>query len=496
MTATLPVERPITAPGRTARRWPDAGLGVLVGGALAFIAARPLVDNSFLTHLATGRVMLDSGLPATNPFLYSSSEFPIPSWFWSAVLGVTDELAGGTGLRVLTSAIAAALGLVIVRLTRPSAVVGAAGGAAVGGAAGERTLLSVLLPVACALITLMLFVNARPQLPGYLLLALTVLVVGERRSVWWLVAVFALWVNVHGTWFYGIAVLALLVAAQAIDDRRVTARQVGWVGAALGGVLLGGLAQPRSFETVLLPIEQFGDERSREALSRYVEWQPAGFAHPLTWLLVAMGLVAVVGAVRARRWGVLVGSAGLFAMGLSAGRLLPLAAITLVPWVADGVRSMQGVSLPGDRVQRVLAGVGVAFGVAALAWSIATPAYDLSPYPVTAVDWLEARGLAGDTQVKVLTHDFAGNYLDWRFEDRANTFVDDRPGAEASIDYSKMLYSEDGWQDSLDRADADVVIWRTEDPLASELSEPGWYRAGEFGEFTVICRSSIAVRCR
>ncbi len=209
-----------------------------------------------------------------------------------------------------------------------------------------------------------------------------------------------------------------------------------------------------------------------------------------------MGLVAVVGAVRARRWGVLVGSAGLFAMGLSAGRLLPLAAITLVPWVADGVRSMQGVSLPGDRVQRVLAGVGVAFGVAALAWSIATPAYDLSPYPVTAVDWLEARGLAGDTQVKVLTHDFAGNYLDWRFEDRANTFVDDRPGAEASIDYSKMLYSEDGWQDSLDRADADVVIWRTEDPLASELSEPGWYRAGEFGEFTVICRSSIAVRCR
>ncbi len=252
MTATLPVERPITAPGRTARRWPDAGLGVLVGGALAFIAARPLVDNSFLTHLATGRVMLDSGLPATNPFLYSSSEFPIPSWFWSAVLGVTDELAGGTGLRVLTSAIAAALGLVIVRLTRPSAVVGAAGGAAVGGAAGERTLLSVLLPVACALITLMPFVNARPQLPGYLLLALTVLVVGERRSVWWLVAVFALWVNVHGTWFYGIAVLALLVAAQAIDDRRVAARQIGWVGAALGGVLLGGLAQPRSFEVVLL----------------------------------------------------------------------------------------------------------------------------------------------------------------------------------------------------------------------------------------------------
>ncbi|HPU39686.1 MAG TPA: hypothetical protein PLS63_08940, partial [Microthrixaceae bacterium] len=75
-------------PART--RWPDAGIGVLVAGLLGFIAARPLSDNSFLTHLATGRLMLDGSMPTTNPFLYSSSEFPIPSWLWSAVLGVVD----------------------------------------------------------------------------------------------------------------------------------------------------------------------------------------------------------------------------------------------------------------------------------------------------------------------------------------------------------------------------------------------------------------------
>ena len=89
---------------------------------------------------------------------------------------------------MLTAALAGVLGLVVVRLTRP--VTG-----------GERTLLSVVLPATCVVITLMPFVNARPQLPGYLFLALTVLVATERRSGWWLVAVFALWANVHGTWF-------------------------------------------------------------------------------------------------------------------------------------------------------------------------------------------------------------------------------------------------------------------------------------------------------
>jgi hypothetical protein len=481
-----PVEPDRSTPEPSRRRWPDAGLGVLVAGFLAFIAARPLADNSFLTHLATGRLMLGEGLPAQNPFLYSSTDFPVPSWLWSAVLAVVDLAGGGTGIRILTAAMAGALGLLVVRLTRPDPD------------GPSRTLLSIVLPAVCVVITLMPFVNARPQLPGYVLLALTVMVVKERRAAWWLIPIFGVWVNVHGTWFYGLAVLGLVLVAQALDDHRVELRQVLCVAWAAVGVLLGGLAQPEPFQTVLLPLDQFGDERSREALSSYVEWQPAGFDHPLTWLLIAMGLVAVYGAVGrgARRWGVLVGSLGLVAMGMSAGRLLPLAAITLVPWVASGIGGLEGVGLPGRKVQQAFVALGGTLAVIALVWTVATPAYDLSRYPVTAVDWLEARGLAGDPGVKVLSHDYVGNYLDWRYEDRANTFVDDRAGADALIDYSALLDRSDGWQDALERSDADVVLWSTEEPLTDELDSPDWYDAGEFGDFTVFCSSSIADRCR
>lgn len=475
-------------PTATTRSWPDAGLGVLVAGFLAFMASRPLADNSFLTHLATGRLMLEDGIPSTNPFLYTSSEFPVPSWLWSAVLAVVDLFGGGTGIRIMTAALAGVLGLLVVRLTRPEGPA--------GGVAPPRTLLSVVLPAVCVVITLIPFVNARPQLPGYLLLALTVLVVKERRSPWWLVPVFGIWVNVHGTWVYGLGVLVLVLVAQAIDDRRVELRQGLCVLWAAVGVVLGGLAQPDPFQSVVLPIEQFGDERGRQALSTYVEWQPAGFDHPLTWLLIAMGLVAVYGAVARRRWGVLVGALGLVAMGLSAGRLLPLAAITLVPWVAAGIAGLEGSDLPAPRIQKVLVGLGATFAFAGLLWAVATPSYDLQRYPVAAVDWLESRGLAGQPDVKIASHDFVGNYLDWRYEDRANTFVDDRGGADAMLDYALLLDRSDGWQEALERTDADVIVWSSDKPLVRELDEPEWYQAGEFGDFTVVCRSSIADRCR
>jgi hypothetical protein len=484
---------PPPAPASRASRRPDAGIGVLVAGVLAFLAARPLADNSFLTHLATGRLMLSDGWPSTNPFLYSSSEFPLPSWLWSGVLGVVDLAAGGTGIRILAAALAAVLGLLVVRLTRPEP-------GPADGTVPDRTLLSIVLPAVCVVITLMPFLNARPQLPGYVLLALTVLVVKERRSPWWLVGVLWVWVDVHGTWIYGLAVLGLLLVAQVLDDRRVERRQVLCAVAALVGVVAGGLVQPDPFRTVLLPIEQFGDERSRLALSLYAEWQPAGFDHPLTWLLIAMGLVAVHGAVAGgdgtrRRWGVLVGSLGLVALGLSAGRLLPLAAITLVPWVASGIGGLAGIELPSRRIQQAFVAIGAATALLGLVWIATGPSYDLGRYPTAAVDWLEDRGLAGSDDVRVVSHDYVGNYLDWRFGDRANTFVDDRAGADAMLDYHALLELEDGWEAALARTDADVLVWSSDEPLVDELGAPEWFEVGELDGFTVFCRAGIADRC-
>lgn len=466
---------------RTGSLW---AVAMLVGSVAALVAARPLGDNSFLTHLATGRVILDQGVPTENPFLFTGTAFPVPSWWWSVLLAVTEELAGGTGIRLLTAAVAFAVGAVLVRLARDPDADGGGG------------LLAVVAPCVLALFSTYVFLNARPHLVGFLLLALAVLVWLEERPAWWLLPIFVVWVNVHGTWLYGVLVLVALGVARAIDDRRIRPDDVWRVVAAVGGTVLGGALYPTAFEIVLLPTRQFGDPVEREALRSYKEWSRVPLDHPLLWMMVGLALLAVWGCLRERRRAMAVVSALLFVMGVSGLRLVPVAAICLVPFAALGLRGVGTLSLPTGRAARVVVAAGLLVLVGAAAYASSGDSYRLDRFPTNAVDFLESRGLVADPEVRVLSHDFVGNYLEWRFGTDANAYVDDRPDAATLVDYVDLQYLEDDWRGAFERAAPDVVLWRSDRPLVGVLrGDAGWESAGDFGEFTVFCRADLAERC-
>ena len=456
---------------------------LLVAAPAALVAARPLSDNSFLTHLATGRLILDSGVPSENPFLFTGTGFPVPSWWWSILLGVVEELGGATALRLLTAVVAGVLGALLVRLARPE-----------GGVGGAR-LVATVLPAVLALVCVLPFLSGRPHLAGFVLLATTLLVWREQRSAWWLVPLFAVWVNVHGSWLYGIAVLGLLGVAHAIDERRLERRDPLCVLAAVGGAVLGGALYPRAFEIVLLPTRQFGDPVEREALGAYREWSRVGWDQPVLWALLVLGAVALVGAVRRRRWGDTFAVVVLVLLGWSGGRLVPIAAVTLVPFAAVALREVGTLALPSGRAARASVAAAGAIVVATLVYVVVTPDYDLERYPVGAVDWLEQRGLVGEG-ARVVTHDDVGNYLEWRYGTEANAYVDDRPDAATLLQYRDLLLVEPGWQDELASIEPDVVLWRAESALSDELGEPtGWHRAAEVGDYVVFCREALRARC-
>ena len=163
-------------------------LGVFTGLAVALVGfgvgASRISDNSFLTHLATGREMLESGIVRSEVFTWTSNgeSNVVQSWLASLVYGVVDDIAGFYGLRLLTAVLAALLAGAAWRLTRanPSIV----------------TRMAIVVPL--LLIGRMNW-SERPLLMALVLFAGLILVVEGDGKPRWLIVAGALWVNIHGS---------------------------------------------------------------------------------------------------------------------------------------------------------------------------------------------------------------------------------------------------------------------------------------------------------
>lgn len=467
-------------------------------------ASAPISDNSLLTHIATGRLQASGGLPGLNPFLVTSSDFPVPSWWWSAALGWAERFAGLGAVRMFTVVVAALLGWLLVRCARPVGEPSVAGSGALTQLVAASLVLVILLP----------WMNARPHLGGFVLLGLALVVWRERRSPWWLTVIFAVWVNVHGTWLYGLLALGLLWVAEVLDTSEPDLRGLRRIAAGVGGIVAGGVLYPQPFRLVLLPAEQFGSADARAAIRVYHEWAPAKLSSPSLWLFAILAALALYGSSRVcsgtgdpkggriddpsrGRVGSVILVVALVAMGVSSFRLLPVAAIVLAAFAAEGISGLSRVATPPQSVRIVISGLGLLAVVGAVAAAWVGPHVDLSRFPQREVDWLEERNLVATEDARIIQNDWVGNYLEFRYGEEAHVWVDDRPSSATMIDYVSLRGLADGWKGALDRADPDVVLWQTEDPLPHELAgSPEWDVVLSTDRFVVLCHVRIAQRCR
>src|SRR5688572_33360769 len=97
-------------------------LGLLIVTAGVLLELQPLKDNSFFTHIATGRLILDRGsVPSTDPYTFTAAGEPwvVQSWLVSVLYATAESLAGINGVRLVVGALAGFLAALGWRLLRP-----------------------------------------------------------------------------------------------------------------------------------------------------------------------------------------------------------------------------------------------------------------------------------------------------------------------------------------------------------------------------------------
>lgn len=440
-------------------------LGVFAVAWGIFVIAAPLTDNSFFTHLATGRLILEDGsVPSSDPYSFTApgTAWTVQSWIPSVLYAGAERLAGVAGLRVIGVALGAITAGMLWRLTRPC-----------------QSLIPRVALLFGAIGACSGLWSVRPYMVGVIGLGLVWLVVDEVVPPWVLVPTFWLWANSHGSFPLGLGLVVLLAIGTRLDGD-LPARAVRCLGFAAAGTVAAVIG-PLGFRALTFPVTAL---KRSDVLSNIAEWQPAEFTDIYERMYLVLVLAALLALLARPSWRHGLPTVAFVLAGMLAQRNLVMATMVLVPVAASGIGSF-GELRTTDRPRRamILAVVGVAL--------VAVVGYATASRPLGAFSDYPARHLAAlGPGVRLASHDSVGNLVEVLDGPTTPVFFDDRVDMypiEVIDDVLVLHRGRPGWQAVLDDHEIDLVVWRREAPLAAllaadggwqvSMSDPGWITA-------------------
>ena len=291
---------------------------------------RILGDGSIGWHIRNGDLMLRlHAITRADPFSVPMSGQPWFAWEWlyDVVIARIHQWLGLNGVVLVTAVVIAATFALTLRLTLRR---------------GADLFVSVLL-LALSLGACMIHLFARPHVLSWLFTVIwfQLLDISEGESVdgrrlWWLPGLMLLWVNLHGGFVVGFALLGLYLISGTIrwyrcqqrDMRANRARrlqQLGWVAAAS---LVASLVNPYGYH---LHIHVYGYLSSRWLMNHIDEFLSPDFHGVAQQCFVMFLLITIVALVVSRKPRLSQVLVILFAAytGLYASRSLPVSALLL-----------------------------------------------------------------------------------------------------------------------------------------------------------------------
>ncbi len=391
-------------------------------------------DPDLWGHLVFGRLILMHGhLPPRDIYSYSAAGLPWHDheWLSEVVLALCWNGFGVVGLKLMKLAVTAATITLLAM------------GAAETGAPIPLQLI-VLTTGAIAIAPMMQF---RPQLFDFVALSALLLLLARdsyRRAgrLWLAIPMFALWANLHGGFFVGLAVLAMYTAVIAIEDLLAGdgLARATHLGGITAGCVLATLLNPDGIGNWLTVMHTIRNPLTRAMIS---EWQPLLFKIAELWqkspktainfavVIVPFAAFAVCFVVRPRGGDLaLVAIAAMMgAAAYLAVRNMALAVIaSITPLCRHAALALESTrfdnpasSTPRNRFHELLVGaIALVLAVSTGLFSRSLP--DGYPQPRGAVEFMQAHGLHGN-----VLDDFGwGEYLIFHLAPESRVFIDSR----------------------------------------------------------------------
>jgi hypothetical protein len=428
-------------------------LGVLLAAHLTLLGFFPITSEDTWWHLKEGELYVTThSLPDQDPFAFTTQgrEWIKYSWLADIIFYLVFRAAGLSGLVLLRLVLLLLIALVSYRILR---------------ACGIHPYAAILL-VYLASLALRFRLLIRPEILSFLLLLATLAILLRYQQAplclaYGLLPVFVIWVNVHGSYVFGLGLPGLVLLANLLPWNRMTP---GWgrlrldrarsfhLAVVVAALPIVGLLNPQGPAMLLFPFQQNRMIR----LTTFTEWMEV-WQLPrigLTWweVVIVLGLIVIAYVVAAILllawegrfdpvgWGILL-SMGSYAVFRS--RAVPFFALTILPFLALALARVADHVFAGEspKSSQRLVRIGALACVLVLGASLLDQGFLSSRFivgfgvrphffPEGAVSFMERHHLDG----RVFNSYHFGGYLIWRRWPANQVFIDGR--------YDTILFDE------------------------------------------------------
>jgi len=432
------------------------------------LGAGSLGDNSFLWHLRTGGLILDHGIPRSDPYSFTAAgtRWIAQSWLVELMYGALSRSVGDLGIRFVVGLACAAVAVFLFRIALH--------------ATGDRVrALALAIPALACTFTVR---SERPLMFGLLLLTLLVFTVEVPSSFLGrhprivIPALLWVWVNVHGTFSLGFGYLVLHLVGNWLDGESPLQDRARDLLVGTGIAAVAVFVNPYGPGLVFFPLALMA--RSR-VLRNVGEWQAVDF-HSLPGIVFAIWVViTMVAFARSRpKRGELFVSIVFLLLGWWAVRNIAIAVAVTIPIVG---RCYRPATEPSPKQRDAKASPALVLLVCLVAVLLvgrvaAAPDFDLKArYPVATLQALDQEHRLGG---RLLTTDAWAGYVIYKYWPDQHVFFDDRYDMypEKMVDaYDKILDVDAGWDRVLDQYGIETIVWPRDGALVQVLERlPGW----------------------